>query len=301
MTDNEAKKHTDLYSILEISEDATQEEIQKKYNEMIKIHHPDKGGSTEFYIKLKLAYKILSDPEKRKKYQTSLAKTFNELKSEYKNEDGTVRPLPYEEAPETAKNDFINLKDKFNTVTDKKLTYDLNEDKYEVFKKTLKTKLIEREEDAIIDKLPEDMLGNNMSTFHQIFEFYKTSDTTGIKPLEDLVYIDSNVRELASYDIYDREDGVPIHSVKNSTSWVDSFGSKIMTQDDYRNEKLRLLIKQEDVTDVKADQDFYKIVNDRLKNFKNARENLLTEMASDKFEFKIRDEHNNILSYDKLN
>ena len=301
MTDNEAKKHTDLYSILEISEDATQEEIQKKYNEMIKIHHPDKGGSTEFYIKLKLAYKILSDPEKRKKYQTSLAKTFNELKSEYKNEDGTVRPLPYEEAPETAKYDFINLKDKFNTVTDKKLTYDLNEDKYEVFKKTLKTKLIEREEDAIIDKLPEDMLGNNMSTFHQIFEFYKTSDTTGIIPLEDLVYIDSNVRELASYDIYDREDGVPIHSVKNSTSWVDSFGSKIMTQDDYRNEKLRLLIKQEDVTDVKADQDFYKIVNDRLKNFKNARENLLTEMASDKFEFKIRDEHNNILSYDKLN
>ncbi len=62
----------DYYQILGVSKDATQEEIKKAYRKLAKKYHPDKNkGNKEAEEKFKEiseAYAVLSDPEKRKKY-----------------------------------------------------------------------------------------------------------------------------------------------------------------------------------------------------------------------------------------
>lgn len=48
-----------LYSILNVKENASKEEIKKSYRELSKIYHPDKGGCAEDFLNLNRAYKIL--------------------------------------------------------------------------------------------------------------------------------------------------------------------------------------------------------------------------------------------------
>lgn len=62
-----------FYSILEIDENATHEEIKKAYKKLACLYHPDKNKdpmSSEKFIKIKTAYDILSNPETRYKYNT---------------------------------------------------------------------------------------------------------------------------------------------------------------------------------------------------------------------------------------
>jgi len=58
----------DYYEILGVSEDASQEEIKKAYRKLAHEHHPDKGGDEEKFKKINKAYQVLSDEEKRSKY-----------------------------------------------------------------------------------------------------------------------------------------------------------------------------------------------------------------------------------------
>ncbi len=62
------------YEILEIPRDATQREIKKKFRELAKKTHPDKTkeDSEEEMVELNKAYEILSDEEKREKYDKYL-------------------------------------------------------------------------------------------------------------------------------------------------------------------------------------------------------------------------------------
>lgn len=61
------------YEILEIKNDATKEEIKKKYHLLSKKYHPDKNnGIDEHFKKIKEAYDILYDDEMRKKYDIQL-------------------------------------------------------------------------------------------------------------------------------------------------------------------------------------------------------------------------------------
>ncbi len=62
---------TDHYKTLGISKNATTEEIKKAYRKLALQYHPDRGGDKESEKKFKEvneAYQILSDPEKRKRY-----------------------------------------------------------------------------------------------------------------------------------------------------------------------------------------------------------------------------------------
>ncbi|MFP4026621.1 MAG: molecular chaperone DnaJ [Candidatus Brocadiia bacterium] len=62
----------DYYDILGVSADASQEEIRKAYRKLAKKYHPDRNkGSTaaqERFKEISEAHTVLTDPEKRKKY-----------------------------------------------------------------------------------------------------------------------------------------------------------------------------------------------------------------------------------------
>lgn len=58
-----------LYEILGLYPDATEEEIKDAYRRKSMIHHPDReGGDEETFKQVKAAYEVLSDPERRKRY-----------------------------------------------------------------------------------------------------------------------------------------------------------------------------------------------------------------------------------------
>ena len=59
---------SDLYSTLGIPPDATPEEIKAAYKRKAKETHPDAGGDAEKFQQVTLAHRILSDGEKRARY-----------------------------------------------------------------------------------------------------------------------------------------------------------------------------------------------------------------------------------------
>jgi DnaJ-class molecular chaperone len=61
----------EFYRILEINENATQEDIKKAYQKLAKKWHPDKNKSpeaTEKMQEINKAFEVLGNEEKRKKY-----------------------------------------------------------------------------------------------------------------------------------------------------------------------------------------------------------------------------------------
>ena len=67
------KKPRDLYEILGINKNATDDEIKKAYKKLAKKYHPDlnpddKKGAEEKMKEVNIAYNILKDPQKRAQY-----------------------------------------------------------------------------------------------------------------------------------------------------------------------------------------------------------------------------------------
>ena len=59
----------DYYKILEVEEKASQDEIKKSYRKLAALYHPDKNPQGEEKFKeVAEAYEVLSNPEKRQKY-----------------------------------------------------------------------------------------------------------------------------------------------------------------------------------------------------------------------------------------
>jgi len=72
---------TDFYQLLGVSREASLDEIKKQYRKLSLLYHPDKkSGDEVLYSQINLAFKVLSDEKKRKKYDASLAGTFDELR-----------------------------------------------------------------------------------------------------------------------------------------------------------------------------------------------------------------------------
>ena len=63
---------TDYYELLGVSRSATADEIKKAYRREARIHHPDANpgndDSDAVFKQLSQAYEVLSDPDKRARY-----------------------------------------------------------------------------------------------------------------------------------------------------------------------------------------------------------------------------------------
>ena len=87
---------TDFYTILQVDRHATLEEIKKKYNELILLYHPDKGGDSEQFKNLQIAYKVLSNDQTRHLYTQALSSTYQEIADAYHDpETGRVHAMAY--------------------------------------------------------------------------------------------------------------------------------------------------------------------------------------------------------------
>jgi curved DNA-binding protein CbpA len=64
---------TDYYEVLQISRNADIETIHRVYRMMAARFHPDnpRTGDTEIFLRLKHAYEVLSDPERRMRYDAT--------------------------------------------------------------------------------------------------------------------------------------------------------------------------------------------------------------------------------------
>ncbi len=58
----------DYYEVLGLKSDANQSDIKKAYRNLVKVHHPDIGGSEERFKNISQAYETLSDSTKKKEY-----------------------------------------------------------------------------------------------------------------------------------------------------------------------------------------------------------------------------------------
>lgn len=58
----------DHYRTLGVSKNADAKEIKKKYRELARKHHPDRGGNAETFKQINEAYEVLGDAQKRRQY-----------------------------------------------------------------------------------------------------------------------------------------------------------------------------------------------------------------------------------------
>ena len=58
----------DLYEVLGLQQGAAAEEVKRAYRRKAREHHPDAGGDAERFKEVTHAYEVLSDPERRARY-----------------------------------------------------------------------------------------------------------------------------------------------------------------------------------------------------------------------------------------
>ena len=96
----------DLYKILDVNYDATTEEIKLSYRKLVRLYHPDVTGNDLGISKFKEiqeAYEILTDSEKRKKYDVLRGYYKEKIKKEYE----ATKKNKYEDYIKKAKRNLL--------------------------------------------------------------------------------------------------------------------------------------------------------------------------------------------------
>lgn len=104
------------YHILDISHNASQQEIKKKYRALAIQHHPDKNNGNDLYFKqINEAYQILSNSRKRANYDflirqpiptSSVQKKYTQPTTTNKNQREPIRAKRYDEFTQKEKDDL---------------------------------------------------------------------------------------------------------------------------------------------------------------------------------------------------
>lgn len=86
-----------FYEILEIKKTASEDEIKKAFRLLAHKHHPDKNpekvGSNESFNEILKAYEILSNPEKRKIYDTKFTQHDSSKETKREESKKTEKPI----------------------------------------------------------------------------------------------------------------------------------------------------------------------------------------------------------------
>jgi curved DNA-binding protein len=67
------------YETLGVNKDASPDEIKKAFRRLASQHHPDKGGDTQKFQEIQVAYDTLSDPQKKAAYDNPAPQFGNEF------------------------------------------------------------------------------------------------------------------------------------------------------------------------------------------------------------------------------
>ena len=117
-----------LYEILEVSEKASQEIIEKAYKTLAKKYHPDLQGEADkqnaeaMMKKINEAYEVLSNEEKRKAYDTELQIKRQEIEQINASKDGKIEQ----------NNNFVNYEPKSSDFSNSEdFDYEKERQKYE--------------------------------------------------------------------------------------------------------------------------------------------------------------------------
>ena len=79
---------SDYYELLQVAEDADHQQIKESYRKLAFQYHPDRNKDQESTAKMKAvneAYAVLSDPDKRKEYDTMRSRYGSDAYSHFKN------------------------------------------------------------------------------------------------------------------------------------------------------------------------------------------------------------------------
>lgn len=82
---------TTLYEVLKVKQNATTEQIRISYRALVKVAHPDAGGSTQHFLAIQSAYEVLSDPLKRSIYDQQLHWTKQHQANPFKQQEANYR------------------------------------------------------------------------------------------------------------------------------------------------------------------------------------------------------------------
>ena len=279
---DQTKRTTDLYSLLELTEDFTDEELENNYKRLRKAYHPDKGGDSKKFIELKIAYKVLSDPERKKKYKSSLAKTFQELKSDYSV------PLAYQDITEDNINTFKDkskkMNDKWNEKTSKLVDENIN------VSVALKGLIKNRDNEIFIQNESSEKFSKKFdsNTFNYLFNKYRSTDSKSIELVQE-----SNANNNSNYgsiELYDKQNDVPLFEYngepnENSNLINDSSICPII---DWNNVSINENIINENIINARSDESTISLLNERLKEYNSQRIKLLNEPTFEKENINIR-------------
>jgi curved DNA-binding protein CbpA len=123
MSQNNNYKELDLYSILEIDKNSSKFEIRKSYKKLILKYHPDKNNvinntkvDYEKFIKIRYAYEILIDDEKRKDYDN---KEYNKKYNIYNETYNDIIDKIYHYFNKNDFNNNKNIKNIINVIKNK--------------------------------------------------------------------------------------------------------------------------------------------------------------------------------------
>jgi DnaJ-class molecular chaperone len=109
----------DLYNVLGVDKNASQDEIKRVYRKLAMTNHPDKGGNPEKFKEISHAYDILGNVERRREYDMpeSMSNGFNfnmnggmhDIFQQIFNMSGGASPFGGIKINEERKKEYINI------------------------------------------------------------------------------------------------------------------------------------------------------------------------------------------------